>query len=137
MYHLLTRATSYLKPCFESLQTATGLKSIKPLFNSSSAMLVFLRFSRSATIRGCAPNKSCLLLWVARMTNCNLDTIPGHSASVLSLGTLLLTSTIPVIVLYPPLTGSELNPGFCLVYLLIRVLAFTVCSRNDNVVPFN
>ena len=29
----------------------------------------FLLFSRSATIRDCAPNKSCLLLWVARMTN--------------------------------------------------------------------
>jgi hypothetical protein len=44
---------------------------------------------------------------------------------------LLLTSTMP------PLMGCELNPALCLVYFFdFRVLAFTVCSRNDNVVPF-
>jgi hypothetical protein len=50
--------------------------------------------------------------------------MPGHSVSVLSLGTLLLTSTTPVIFLYPPLTGCELNQAALLgsTFLILEFL---------------
>jgi hypothetical protein len=71
------------------------------------------------------------------MTNWNLDTMPGHSARVVSFATLLLTSTIPVIFLIRLLTGCESEPALCLGLLLnFRVLASPVAVRHDNVVPF-
>jgi hypothetical protein len=56
---------------------------------------------------------------------------------VVALATLLLTSTIPVIFLYPAFNGCELNPALCLVYFLILEFGFTDCSSERQcVVPF-
>jgi hypothetical protein len=56
---------------------------------------------------------------------------------VLSLGTLLLTSTIPVIFLYPPLTGFEFNPiSYAWSTFDFRVLAYHRFPFGTNVVPF-
>jgi hypothetical protein len=47
-------------------------------------MLVFLRFKGSASIRGVAPRKSCLLLKPARIINRNLESIPGQLSTVVA-----------------------------------------------------
>src|SRR2546429_1269651 len=76
--HCDPSASGTLPPPFFSASFSVRLKWMSPCLTSSSAMLVFLRLSGSAAIRGGAPRSSCLLLKAATTISRYLESIPGH-----------------------------------------------------------
>src|ERR1043166_8796890 len=58
------------------------VNATRPRLTSSRAMLVFLRRSGSASMRGVAPRVSCLFLKAATTISRYTDSTPGHHEQV-------------------------------------------------------